>query len=65
MPNLAWKDALQRRDPPAVAGAASAEFDPTLWTCSVCGKVRARDLLHSKAIRASVRSGAPTVAEGR
>ena len=50
MPNLVWKDALPRRDPSAVTGATSAEFDPTLWACSVCGKVRARDLLHSKAI---------------
>lgn len=25
-------------------------FDPACWTCSVCGKVRLRELLHSKAI---------------
>lgn len=26
-------------------------FDPQAWTCSVCGKVRVRELLHSKAIQ--------------
>lgn len=26
------------------------EYDPNHWSCSVCGKVRSRDLLHSKAI---------------
>jgi hypothetical protein len=25
-------------------------FNPNVWTCSVCGKVRLRELLHSKAI---------------
>jgi hypothetical protein len=25
-------------------------FDPQTWACSVCGKSRARELLHSKAI---------------
>jgi hypothetical protein len=25
-------------------------LDPACWTCLVCGKVRARELLHSKAI---------------
>jgi hypothetical protein len=25
-------------------------FNPDIWTCAVCGKVRLRELLHSKAI---------------
>jgi len=25
-------------------------FNPNVWTCAVCGKVRLRELLHSKAI---------------
>jgi hypothetical protein len=41
---------LPARNPQALPDAPDGEFDPAAWTCSVCGKVRPRDLLHSKAI---------------
>lgn len=53
MPDLVWKGALPHRDSSLVSSASSmsaSDFDPSRWTCSVCGKTRARDLLHSKAI---------------
>jgi len=39
-------------DPPSPSVAQTLEdsFNPKAWTCSVCGKVRVRELLHSKAI---------------
>jgi hypothetical protein len=39
----------QRELPPQTLETAGA-FDPKAWTCSVCGKLRLRELLHSKAI---------------
>ncbi|WP_338413596.1 hypothetical protein [uncultured Sphaerotilus sp.] len=35
---------------PSAAQTLEDTFNPRAWTCSVCGKVRARELLHSKAI---------------
>jgi hypothetical protein len=35
---------------PLEAQTQEGSFNPTAWTCSVCGKVRSRELLHSKAI---------------
>jgi hypothetical protein len=34
----------------AVEETQSDRFDPASWRCLVCGKVRPRELLHSKAI---------------
>lgn len=42
--------ALPLRDMLPQAVAPEGVFDPQAWTCSVCGKQRARELLHSKAI---------------
>ncbi|WP_310460818.1 hypothetical protein [Sphaerotilus sp.] len=42
-------DLPPREAPPQPVGP-DGQFDPQAWTCSVCGKVRARELLHSKAI---------------
>ncbi|MEX8495726.1 hypothetical protein [Sphaerotilus sp.] len=36
--------------PLSTAPLRDDHFDPQAWTCSVCGKVRLRELLHSKAI---------------
>lgn len=36
--------------PLSAAPLPDSDFDPQAWTCSVCGKVRLRELLHSKAI---------------
>jgi hypothetical protein len=41
---------LPPREAQATPQVLDGEFDPLAWTCSVCGKVRARELLHSKAI---------------
>jgi hypothetical protein len=50
MPNLVWKGALPHRESLQVPSVPVSDFDPSRWTCSVCGKTRPRDLLHSKAI---------------
>jgi hypothetical protein len=39
-----------KREAPLQPLMAEPGFDPQAWTCSVCGKVRDRALLHSKAI---------------
>lgn len=42
---------VQELQPPLQAAPLQeSHFDPQAWTCSVCGKVRLRELLHSKAI---------------
>ena len=53
MPDQVWKDAVPHREPlqvPSLSSLSTSDFDPSRWTCSVCGKTRSRDLLHSKAI---------------
>lgn len=41
---------LPERDPQTPTRLPDCGFDLTVWSCSVCGKVRPRDLLHSRAI---------------
>jgi hypothetical protein len=41
---------LPLRDMPPQPISSDGAFDPQTWACSVCGKLRARELLHSKAI---------------
>ena len=56
MPDLVWKGAQPHRESPqvpqipALPVVPASDFDPSRWTCSVCGKTRLRELLHSKAI---------------
>lgn len=47
-PALLPEPSLWEKPPQPVA--PEGEFDPQAWACSVCGKVRAREFLHSKAI---------------
>lgn len=49
-PDLHSLQGLEAQASLPVVPLQDSSFDPRTWTCSVCGKVRLRELLHSKAI---------------
>lgn len=46
-----WQRERAAVRPPEPAPPEDSGFDPASWACSVCGKLRLRELLHSKAIQ--------------